>query len=543
MSRRSHSWVSDRRGAVAPTVALSLIGLIAVGGIAFDYARMATLDTELQDAADQAALAAATQLDGKSDAITRATAAAQSLLRNAAIFADSPTGPSGDPTRVTVSTAGLTFYSSYNEDTDAGTATTDATAATTVQVTVDGRNVRFAWTPIVRWANSRNFVASAVASLSSGVICKVPPLMICNPNESSGGIFPTASDIGKGLKLEAGGGSTWAPGNYGYLDFGVGAKTVEQDMGANSNVESCLDAATVSTKPGNTAGAPAGINTRFDIYDNGLTAACAQGNGNCSPALDVLKDVIHPQFSAGTPPNETASAGGGGAGKADNCALANGSNPWVAPTIAYLPDPTTRQQAAAAGTPTNMGEPRDICHAVSSSGDCTNGRFGDGNWDRNLYFQVNYGTSGTGWQSLSWLSNWAAANSVTVASISRYNVYRAEVAALSAGTLATRRLAEGSGTYAYTTPRCAAGQAPTNNIKDRRILTAAVVNCTAGGVQGATHVVPTGWVDFFLVQPSYNRARTDAAQIYVEVIGPATRPNGDSNVFQYYYRQRPRLLK
>ena len=46
-------------GAVAPTVALSLVGLIAAGGIAFDYARMASLDTELQSAADQAALGAA----------------------------------------------------------------------------------------------------------------------------------------------------------------------------------------------------------------------------------------------------------------------------------------------------------------------------------------------------------------------------------------------------------------------------------------------------------------------------------------------------
>ena len=51
-------------GAVAPTVALSLVALIAAGGIAFDYARMASMDTELQNAADQAVLAAASQLDG-----------------------------------------------------------------------------------------------------------------------------------------------------------------------------------------------------------------------------------------------------------------------------------------------------------------------------------------------------------------------------------------------------------------------------------------------------------------------------------------------
>src|SRR3954468_1381664 len=81
-------WRSGRRlfrnnsGAVAPTVALSLVGLIAAGGIAFDYARLASLDTELQNAADQAALAAVTQLDRQPGATTRAIAAAQSLLAN-----------------------------------------------------------------------------------------------------------------------------------------------------------------------------------------------------------------------------------------------------------------------------------------------------------------------------------------------------------------------------------------------------------------------------------------------------------------------------
>ena len=51
--------IRSNSGAVAPTIALSLTALVATGGIAFDYARIANLDTELQQAADQAALAAA----------------------------------------------------------------------------------------------------------------------------------------------------------------------------------------------------------------------------------------------------------------------------------------------------------------------------------------------------------------------------------------------------------------------------------------------------------------------------------------------------
>ena len=63
MLRVTQRLIRAERAAIAPTVALSLFGLIAAGGLAFDYARLAAMDTELQNAADQAALAAATQLD------------------------------------------------------------------------------------------------------------------------------------------------------------------------------------------------------------------------------------------------------------------------------------------------------------------------------------------------------------------------------------------------------------------------------------------------------------------------------------------------
>ena len=82
MARRLFGREGDRSAAVAPTVALSLFALIGAGGLAFDYSRMASLDTELQNAADQSALAGATQLDGEERAVERATAAAQGLLTN-----------------------------------------------------------------------------------------------------------------------------------------------------------------------------------------------------------------------------------------------------------------------------------------------------------------------------------------------------------------------------------------------------------------------------------------------------------------------------
>src|SRR3982751_6878262 len=172
MRRPARSFWRHDGGAVAPTVALSLVGLVAVGGIAFDYAHMAAMDTELQQAADQAALAAATQLDGQTGALARATAAAQSLITNRTSFA------SGGGA-VTVPT--LIFCSGCDDSkpdtTAACTATTTDADAHVVWVKVGGRTANYTLTPIVGLFNSGAIGAEAVAGLSSAV-CKEPPVMM-----------------------------------------------------------------------------------------------------------------------------------------------------------------------------------------------------------------------------------------------------------------------------------------------------------------------------------------------------------------------------
>lgn len=54
-----------------------LFGIVA---LSFDLGRIAVTQTELQAYADNVALAAAGELDGKDDAIDRATAAAANLI-------------------------------------------------------------------------------------------------------------------------------------------------------------------------------------------------------------------------------------------------------------------------------------------------------------------------------------------------------------------------------------------------------------------------------------------------------------------------------
>src|SRR5688500_4150103 len=89
---RSRKLRLDQRGSVLvlfTVLAPVLIGLI---GLAVDGGRFLILNTKLQDLAAAAALAGAAELDGKVDAITRATTKAQSLLSNTPKFSTSTSG-------------------------------------------------------------------------------------------------------------------------------------------------------------------------------------------------------------------------------------------------------------------------------------------------------------------------------------------------------------------------------------------------------------------------------------------------------------------
>ena len=66
-------FLRDESGASAALYALALPALVGMVGLGFDYSRLVSLDTELQNAADQAALAGATQLDQLPGSIARAT--------------------------------------------------------------------------------------------------------------------------------------------------------------------------------------------------------------------------------------------------------------------------------------------------------------------------------------------------------------------------------------------------------------------------------------------------------------------------------------
>ena len=119
------------------------------------------------------------------------------------------------PSEATCDAAGSVRF--YQDKAKTQVATTDVNAKF-VEVQVNARQARYALTPIVGAIRSGAISAIAFAGMGSA-ICKVPPLMMCNP--SPGTPFDPDAWRGKGLKLFMGGGNSWAAGAFGWLDVGA----------------------------------------------------------------------------------------------------------------------------------------------------------------------------------------------------------------------------------------------------------------------------------------------------------------------------------
>jgi Flp pilus assembly protein TadG len=535
---------NDESAAVAPTIALSLFALIAVGGIAFDYARLAGMDSELQNAADHAALAAATQLNGQAGTCDRAIAAARDLLKRATdtgnatgqttVFSNDGAGPD-----ITIATqaAGCStsatdpvqFFTTAEGDTFA----TNESTAKFVQVRIDARIAEYALTPIVGAFNSGAINAIARAGLGSA-ICKIPPIMICNPNP--GTAFSSLGKEGWGIMATGHGNdrsgpggnvSAWAPGDFGFLEAGAGnnADLIKSLAFQNPNIN-CLQVETGQVSTGNPQGLYDALNTRFDIYDfssgNGTTLSPCF-DGKCPAAVNVTKDLVK---------QNTSTSG-------NSCKI--GNQGWMLPEFQFAPGPKSGGYIALNKIDADskigaMGLPRDNCHYTSYNAACgndSNNRFGNGEWARGDYFNKYH-------------SGQMPANAST---ITRYQTYLWEInqggisripndfpAGKSAGK-PQKNLNQ------YGGPVCSTGTIGAG--QDRRVLSVAVVdNC--GSLSGSSTAAIIGeWVDMFLVEPTLDDRGNGATkdQIYAEIIGKSLAGGNGSTSAQTLRRDSPYLVQ
>ncbi|AKQ41357.1 hypothetical protein CP97_03875 [Aurantiacibacter atlanticus] len=559
MSRRS-TYLQDQSGAVAATYAIAITGLIIVAGAAFDYNRIMSLDSEMQTAADQAALAGVTQLDKTDGACARAGNAAVELLRNITLLSNDSMGNAvtvNGGTTISIaddscgSFNGITFY---EDSAKTSVAATDESARF-VEVIVDQRSARYSFTAIGGLIESPAR-GQALAGLGTA-ICRVPPLMICNPTEPSNNTdpyleFDVDNNIGAGVKLV--GNESYEPGAFGFLEtsFGTGANGLKAALGWDVRGGDCTAVDGVEVKNGLNASVMDAINTRFDLPGNGNNCPSINGiSGTCSPSVNVRKDFVRQQNNSNWSVYQ--------AGSAANAHL-NAYRPTSTATYATL--------FGATAAPAIMGHPRDLCHAWNNDGDCAahNGgqsaRMGTGDWDINAYWLSNFGANYAG--QVSALTYGAQPKGYPT----RYQVYRWEADQMVAGTLPGIAKNVSGNTYAYAQPQPGRSLALPNSPyglvpgsqSDRRRLSVAVLNCTAL-TTGTGHnnlnnreLAVGSWIDVFMVEPAIARKRcqsgngcnvtyTEAFDVYAEVIGRTDIGGDNGSSAQTIRRDLPRLIE
>lgn len=286
-------------GAVLVMVAILIVVLIGVAALALDVGRLLVLRTEMHNAVDAAALAAATELNSSADAQDRAKHAAISLIEHNSKFAklrDILGESLNEGTDIS-----FEFFCAIENNLDAANLTTECqngqmggtgpdAEKILAQNNSDTHYVRVTLNPVVtqdadepRYSIDLYFLpilrvlgldvpdeASTTATALAGrsfTICKYPPLMICNPYEGqTQNLF-----VGQQVKLYMGASSPgyWAPGDFGLLEppGGKGGAVDVSEYLASNGID-CSDPY-ITTKTGVQVNMVKwGLNTRFGIYEH-----------------------------------------------------------------------------------------------------------------------------------------------------------------------------------------------------------------------------------------------------------------------------------
>ncbi|MFT4706188.1 MAG: hypothetical protein ACJAY6_001625 [Yoonia sp.] len=468
-------FIRDEAGSILVLWVMSLVAILGITALVFDMGRIQIAQGDLQRFADSVALAAAAELDGKTDSIIRATNAASSLV-------STPQSYGGDGTLSGAGDYTLSFLDNLPADDTADPATfvtTDAFDAVFVRVSTTPATLDPFFLRATRALSGATgpaqatVAAQAIAGFTMEA-CDVTPLMFCKP---PGWSATQSSSIGDGILLRSGGnGAAWGPGDFGFLDvtasaigstcFGLsGAKLVGCLIGAEGNITGCFAQRGVTIEPGQKVGLMNAVfNTRFDQFRSVMSSF--KNNSNYTVAPNIISGLV-----------PTGSCG------------------W---------------NNVSASTD-SIGLPHDNCFG---SGGCT--RYGDGNWDYDTYIDINYGdANGTldAGEDAHLVSLIPAAYAGT-----RYGVYVAEIeyaktAGLPSGAILDARDESGI------------AQCSSNVSSDpkRRVVIAAAIDCVANPINGAATNVPVAeFVELFMTNPVGTGAGSPPSfDLWVEVIGSA----------------------
>ena len=279
------------RGSVLAISALGMLAFLLATGLCVDISHFYLVKSELQNAADAAALAGASALNQHASGITKARDRAIAAMNNYE-FNQTPMTLTASNVRYAVN---LSDFDGPTGGMDEASAQASPTNIRFVKVATPPApvNVFFA-SALNGFGNSRNLQASAVAgrSVNINTFCDWIPLTVILDNND------TILQPGQVYTIRSDSGSFVTPGNYHILAVdGSGGSDVE--TGTGGGVHLCKepgDTYPIDTKPGLTAGkVRTGINSRFDDY----------GGSQLDPALyppdtNVKENVTYADYSAAT---------------------------------------------------------------------------------------------------------------------------------------------------------------------------------------------------------------------------------------------------
>lgn len=254
--------VFRQQGAVVITLAIGMLAIIAISGLALDMGHAYVNKTRLQNAVDAAALDAAKVLDDTDDTVQATAAALTMFTLNANGSGNAELGSALGAGNVTV----VTEFSDTLNPFVPGGANPDY-----VRVRVDSFVLQ-SWFIRVLGFNTKTVAASAVAGPSPTLVqeaCDVAPMMVCgtpDANPSDGEFYGYNFNDLQVLKTGAAGGAfDVGPGNFQLVRLGGGQGGADVREATAGDYGGCVSTGnTIPTEPGNTIGPVVqGLNCRF----------------------------------------------------------------------------------------------------------------------------------------------------------------------------------------------------------------------------------------------------------------------------------------
>lgn len=495
------SFRKDEGGAVLIYVTLLILALVALLSLAIDGARVMYLNCNLQEIADAAALSGAKELDGRADAIGRATEKSVNFLKNAPEWSDVEVGGG----QIVSSGPGKpAFFKSLDPDVPA-LASKDA-AFIRVTTVIRAVNLTFGKSLFAQQTAGTSAQATARSAFAS---CAAIQSFLCNPweelqdPETTGGATKWQEKVSPGQMFYLAGGTGGAAGNWGLIDPPGGSGHNPHDQAtfwAQVNPDTCSlkNASEITNKvdPGNSASkASAGMNVRFDNPGNGL-------NNTAAPVV------------------------------IDGWAKEAGGNACRNSKIATEMDAATGTTFAQ--TDTNWQAYQTYCNATSPQfGSCPLPR------DRGLE-PVNKANpaltrSGTGADPSDLDAYWKNHHSGTRPAElnTRYKIYACEADPSSAAKCfgASGDFTSNSVGKEHPNPQCKESATGTSS---RRLIKVAIVDCDYWGIRGGSTDLPitTLMAEFFMTEPAVTSETPSLdGRIYGELVRTYTVNSPGSDLY------------